>query len=437
VRPVDLIARKRDGGEVPPAELRAFVLGYARGALPDYQMAAFLMAGYLRGFSRAEAEALTDAMIASGRRLDLTRLQGPTVDKHSTGGVADGTTLVVGPLAAALGMQMLKLSGRGLGHTGGTLDKLESIPGFEVERTPEELLAQVERVGLAVAAQSADLVPADKSMYALRDVTATVASTALIASSVMSKKLAGGASCILLDVKTGSGAFMKETGAASELARLCVDLGAAAGRRTAAVVSDMSQPLGDLVGNAVEVREAVEILRGERRGRILDLCLRLTGELAALAGVAPDPETGRERVRLALERGDGLERFRAFVAAQGGDPRVADDLSLLPSTPVERTVVAPADGWLAAVDAEAVGQVAAALGAGRQRKEDPVDPAVAVELPVKIGDRVEAGQPIGLILARSDAAAEEAATRLLAALQWSDRPVPAPPLVHQVIAPPA
>ncbi|HZD70510.1 MAG TPA: thymidine phosphorylase [Actinomycetes bacterium] len=435
--PVDLIARKRDGGEVPPAELRAFVLGFAGGEVPDYQMAAFLMAGYLRGFSRAEAEALTGAMVASGRRLDLSRLDGPTVDKHSTGGVADGTTLVVGPLAAALGMKMLKLSGRGLGHTGGTLDKLESIPGFRVERTAQELLDQVERVGLAVAAQSADLVPADKAMYALRDVTATVASTALIASSVMSKKLAGGASCILLDVKAGSGAFMKDSAAAVALARLCVDLGAAAGRRTAALVSDMDQPLGDLVGNAVEVREAVEILRGERHGRILDLCLTLTGQLAALAGVAPEPRAGRERARLALERGDGLERFRDFVAAQGGDPRVADDLSLLPGAPVERGVTAPADGWLAAVDGQAVGRAAAALGAGRQRKDDTVDPAVAVELPVKIGDRVTAGQPIGRILARTGAKAEEAATRLLAALRWSDRPVPAPPLVHQVIAPPS
>src|SRR6266511_2903842 len=221
--------------------------------LPDYQMSAFLMAGYLQGFSREEAGALTEAMVASGRQLDLSRLEGPTVDKHSTGGVADGTTLVVGPLAAALGMKMLKLSGRGLGHTGGTLDKLESIPGFRVERSAEELLDQVERVGLAVAAQSASLVPADKAIYALRDVTATVASTALIASSVMSKKLAGGASNILLDVKTGSGAFMKDATAAIDLARLCVELGTVAGRRTAAVVSDMGQPLGDLIGNAAEV----------------------------------------------------------------------------------------------------------------------------------------------------------------------------------------
>jgi pyrimidine-nucleoside phosphorylase len=435
VRPVDLIACKRDGGELPAAELRAFVLAYARGELPDYQMAAFLMAGYLRGFSRAEAEALTDAMLASGQRLDLSRIEGPTVDKHSTGGVADGTTLVVGPLAAALGMKMLKLSGRGLGHTGGTLDKLESIPGFKVERSAEELLDQVERIGLAVAAQSADLVPADKAMYALRDVTATVANTALIASSVMSKKLAGGASCILLDVKTGSGAFMKDLPAAVELARLCVDLGVAAGRRTAAVVSDMSQPLGDLVGNAVEVREAVEILRGERQGRMLDLCLTLTGQLAVLAGVARDLEAGREAARRVLRRGEGLDRFRALVAAQGGDPRVADDLSLLPGAPVEREVTAPADGWLATVDTEAVGRVAAALGAGRQRKEDPIDPAVAVELPVKVGDHVAAGQPIGRILARTEVAADEAVGGLLAALRWSGARVPAPQLVHAMIAP--
>src|SRR6266540_2854336 len=412
MRVVDLIARKRDGGELPGDELR------------DYQMAAFLMAGYLRGFSQAETEALTDAMLASGERLDLSRLAGPTVDKHSTGGVADGTTLVVGPLAAAIGMQVLKLSGRGLGHTGGTLDKLESIPGLRVELSVEELLDQVERVGLAVAAQSASLVPADKAIYALRDVTATVASTALIASSVMSKKLAGGAGCILLDVKTGSGAFMKDATGAIELARLCVELGTAAGRRTAAVVSDMAQPLGDLVGNAVEVREAVEILRGERRGRLLDLCLTLTGQLAALAGEVPDAQTGRERARRALGRGDGLEGFRDFVAAQGGDPAVVDDLSLLPMAPVSRDVTAPVDGWLAAVDAEAVGRAAAMLGAGRRRIHDDVDPAVAIELPVKIGDRVSAGEVIGRVAARDEEAAKAAASRLLDALDWADRSVP-------------
>jgi pyrimidine-nucleoside phosphorylase len=433
VRALDVIARKRDGGEIPGDQLREFVLAYAREELPDYQMAAFLMAGYLRGFSRSEAEALTQAMVTSGDRLDLGRLSGPTVDKHSTGGVADGTTLVVGPLAAALGMQVIKLSGRGLGHTGGTLDKLESIPGFRVHLGADELLDQVERIGLAVAAQTADLVPADKSIYALRDVTATVGNVALIASSVMSKKLAGGAASILLDVKAGSGAFMRETAAAVELARLCVDIGQDAGRATAALVTDMSQPLGELVGNAVEVREAVEALRGERPGRFLDLCLTLTGHLAALAGTAADPDAGRREAQRALESGDGLEKFREFVAAQGGDPRVADDLSILPQAPVETEVPAPRDGWLAAVDAEAVGRVAAALGAGRQRKDDDIDPAVAVELSTKLGDRVAAGQPIARVLARDEPAARAAADGLLAALRWSDHPTPAPPLVHEVI----
>jgi pyrimidine-nucleoside phosphorylase len=433
MRAVDVIARKRDGGEVPAGELRDFVLAYARQELPDYQMAAFLMAGYLRGFTRAETEALTEAMVDSGDRLDLSRLSGPTVDKHSTGGVADGTTLVVGPLAAALGMQVIKLSGRGLGHTGGTLDKLESIPGFRVGLSAGELLDQVERIGLAVAAQTADLVPADKSIYALRDVTGTVGNIALIASSVMSKKLAGGAASILLDVKTGSGAFMHETAEAVQLARTCVELGNAAGRGTAALVTDMSQPLGELVGNAVEVREAVEALRGERPGRFLDLCLTLTGQMSALAGLAADPEAGRRDAQRALERGDGLERFRRFVAAQGGDPRVADDLSLLPQAPSSTEVRAPRDGWLEAVDAEAVGRVAAALGAGRQRKDDDIDPAVAVELDTKIGDRVEAGQPIGRILARDEGATRPAADGLLAALRWSDQPTKAPPLVHEIV----
>ncbi len=433
VRAVDVIARKRDGGEIPGDQLRDFVLAYAREELPDYQMAAFLMAGYLRGFTRSETEALTEAMVASGDRLDLGRLSGPTVDKHSTGGVADGTTLVVGPLAAALGMQVIKLSGRGLGHTGGTLDKRESIPGFRVGLGAGELLDQVERIGLAVAAQTADLVPADKSIYALRDVTGTVGNVALIASSVMSKKLAGGAASILLDVKTGSGAFMHQTAEAVELARTCVELGKAAGRGTAALVTDMNQPLGELVGNAVEVREAVEALRGERPGRFLDLCLTLTGHMAALAGTAADPETGRRDAERALEGGHGLERFREFVAAQGGDPRVADDLSLLPQAPHTTEVEAPRDGWLEAVDAEAVGRVAAALGAGRQRKNDDIDPAVAVELSAKLGDQVEAGEPIGGILARDKDAARSAAGGLLAALRWSDQPTQAPPLVHEVV----
>ena len=334
MRAVDVIAAKRDGAEIADDELRELVLGYARDEVADYQMSAFLMAGFINGFSPAEAAALTAAMVASGETLDLSALSGPTVDKHSTGGVGDGTTLVVAPLAAALGMQVVKLSGRGLGHTGGTLDKLDAIPGMRTELSGRELIAQVEEIGLAVCAQTADLVPADKAMYALRDVTATVANTALIASSVMSKKLAGGAGAILLDVKVGSGAFMKDVDAARELAELCVHLGKEGGRATAALITDMDQPLADAVGNATEVREAIEVLRGEREGRFTDLCVALAGHMAALTGVAEDPDAGREAAIEALANGDALERFRRFVAAQGGDADIVDDPSRLPQPAV-------------------------------------------------------------------------------------------------------
>lgn len=279
---VDLIAAKRDGHAISADDLRQLILDYTTKDIPDYQMAAFLMAGYLRGFTYDETVALTDAMLASGDRLDLSQLSGPTVDKHSTGGVGDSTTLVVAPLAAELGMQMIKLSGRGLGFTGGTLDKLESIPGMRTQLTTKELIAQVERIALAVCAQTDDLVPADRAMYALRDVTATVGNTALIASSIMSKKLAGGAHAILLDVKVGSGAFMKTVSDATELAKVCVTLGSNAGRATRAVITDMSQPLADTVGNAIEVREAIEVLRGDRQSRFVDLCLALVGHLGVV-----------------------------------------------------------------------------------------------------------------------------------------------------------
>ena len=297
MRPIDVIAAKRDGEELPADTLREFVLAYTRDDVADYQMAAFLMAGYLNGFSRAEAVALTAAMVASGDELDLSRLSGPTVDKHSTGGVGDGTTLVVAPLAAELGMQVVKLSGRGLGHTGGTLDKLDAIPGMRTELSGEELIAQVEAIGLAVCAQTADLVPADKAMYALRDVTATVDNVALIAASVMSKKLAGGAGAILLDVKTGSGAFMKELDDSRELAELCVALGEDNGRASGALITDMSQPLADAVGNASEISEAIEVLRGERTGRFADVCIALAGHMAALTGLAASGEQGIELAR--------------------------------------------------------------------------------------------------------------------------------------------
>jgi pyrimidine-nucleoside phosphorylase len=433
MRAVAVIAAKRDGREIPDTELRAFVQGYVSGQVADYQMAAFLMAGCLNGFSRAEAVALTGAMLDSGERLDLSALAGPTVDKHSTGGVGDATTLVVAPLAAALGMQVVKLSGRGLGHTGGTLDKLDAIPGMRSDLTAAELLAQVDRIGLAVCAQTAELVPADRSMYALRDVTATVDDIALIASSVMSKKLAGGAGAILLDVKTGSGAFMKDLERAHALAELCVALGQEAGRATGALITDMSQPLASAVGNAIEVREAIEVLRGERAGRFADLCVTLAGHMAALAGLAADASAGRARAQSVLASGAGLERFRQFVAAQGGDPAVADAPELLPSAPVVHEVRAGRAGYVAAVDAAAVGQAAAGVGGGRLRKEDEIDLAVGVEFLTEIGAEARDDTLLARIHANDDIAARAAERDVRAALAWSGTPVEPPPLVHAIV----
>jgi len=430
---VDVIAAKRDGRAVTDDDLRALVLGYTAKEIPDYQMSAFLMAGYLRGFTQDEAVALTDAMIDSGERLDLSRLTGPTVDKHSTGGVGDSTTLVVAPLAAELGMQIIKLSGRGLGFTGGTLDKLESIPGLRTQLNADELIAQVDRIGLAVCAQTDDLVPADRAMYALRDVTATVGNTALIASSIMSKKLAGGAHAILLDVKVGSGAFMKTVSDARELSRVCVALGTSSGRATRALVTDMSQPLADTVGNAIDVREAIEVLRGNRESRFVDLCLTLVGHLADLSGIAADAKIGRNLAADALRSGAGLERFRRLIEAQGGDPRVVEDTSLLPTAPISHTVHAPQDGWLSSVDAEAIGRASGALGAGREELGDVIDPAVGLALRAKIGDQLARGAAIGTVFARTEDAARVGEQAVLDALGWSPQPVDVPPLVHDVI----
>jgi pyrimidine-nucleoside phosphorylase len=433
MRAVELIAAKRDGRELPAGELHDFVLAYAREEVPDYQMSAFLMAGYLKGFSRDEAVELTHAMVESGERLDLSALSGPTVDKHSTGGVGDGTTLVVAPLAAELGMQVVKLSGHGLGHTGGTLDKLDAIPGMRTELSSEELIAQVEEIGLAVCAQTADLVPADKAMYGLRDVTATVDDIALIASSVMSKKLAGGADAILLDVKTGSGAFMEDHEAARELAELCVALGEEGGRAIGALITDMGQPLADAVGNAIEVTEAVEVLRGERRGRFTDLCLTLAGHMAVLAGLAEHGEEGTEKAREALEGGGALERFRRFVEAQGGDPRIVEDESLLPQAPVQQDVQAGRHAWLEAVDAEEIGHAASRVGAGRQRKGDEIDLAVGLHFLIEIGQEVDPDTPVATVLANDEDAAEQAGQEIQAALSWSEEPVESTPVVHEVV----
>ena len=347
--------------------------------------------------------------------------------------MGDGTTLVVAPLAAELGMQVVKLSGHGLGHTGGTLDKLDAIPGMRTELSSDELISQVEAIGLAVCAQTADLVPADKAMYGLRDVTATVDNIALIASSVMSKKLAGGAEAILLDVKTGSGAFMEDLDGARELAELCVALGEESGRATGALITDMGQPLADAVGNSIEVSEAIEVLRGERSGRFADLCVTLAGHMAVLAGLAGDAEEGTEKARDALDSGAALERFRRFVEAQGGDPRVVEDESPLPQAPVQHEVKAGRDGWLAAVDAEEIGHAAARVGAGRLRKGDEIDLAVGLHFLAEIGDEADPETVVAVVLANDQDAAHEAGADVRAALSWSEEPVDRAPVVHEVV----
>jgi pyrimidine-nucleoside phosphorylase len=432
---VELIAAKRDGAQLDADKLGELILEFSHGAIPDYQMSAFLMAGYLRGFTKRETAAMTNAMVQSGEQLDLSELSGPTVDKHSTGGVGDGTTLVVAPLAAELGMQVVKLSGRGLGHTGGTLDKLESIPGMRTDLSAREVLSQVERIGITISAQTANLVPADGAIYALRDVTATVGSVPLIAASIMSKKLAGGAQTILLDVKTGSGAFMKHLEHARELASTCTELGQAAGRATGALITDMSQPLSETIGNAIEVREVIEVLRGERPGRFCELCIELTAHLAFFAGLADSPAHGRERARRILDSGAGLDRFGRLVEAQGGDRGVIEDTSLLAAPDVVREVRAVRSGWLRDVNAEAVGHAAGELGAGRQRKGEDIDPAVGLELISKLGDRVSERDLVARVFARSETAAENAEHRLLAALTWSEHEQQAPPLVYEVLPP--
>ena len=428
--PRTTVAAKRDGRTLSDAQMEAFVLRYANGDISDELAAAFLMACVVRGLDLDETTAMTRAMIASGDTVSFGHLGRPSVDKHSTGGVADGVTLVFAPLAASLGVAVAKLSGRGLGHTGGTLDKFEAIPGMRTDLSVGEIERQVEQIGCVVAAQSATLVPADAALYALRDATATVPSSSLIAASVMAKKLAIDSDLILLDVKAGSGAFMKTPADARALAEVCLAVADRFGRRAAAAVTDMSQPLGDAVGNALDVAEAVGVLRGERRGRLRDLSTWFAAH--ALAGVADVAfDAARDRAERAIDRGDALERFGDMVAMQGGTRRVIEDpTGVLPSAPAVVSVTADRTGTLAAVDSEEIGRASGALGAGRIRKEDRVDPAVGIVVRPKIGDRLVAGAVIGEVHARERAVAEEAGRRVLASLTVVEGEVAEPPLVH-------
>ncbi len=426
IRPAELIERKRDGGELGSSELADLVLSYARGDVPDYQLAAFLMAVYFRGLSEAETFALTDAMVRSGETLDLGAAIGRrVVDKHSTGGVGDKTSLAVGPIVAACGVPFAKMSGRGLGHTGGTLDKLESIPGFRVELTTEELVAQVRELGLAIVGQTADLVPADKKLYALRDVTATVDNVSLIAASIMSKKIASGADAIVLDVKVGDGAFMKTLEDARELSRELLALGRRAGRDVVCVLTDMDQPLGQAVGNALEVREALATLRGEGPSDFTELVLDAAAHLLALSDLGIDRPEARRRAAQALADGSAVASYERWVRAQGGEP--SEDA--LPKAPLIREVFASRDGYVARLAALPIGLAALHLGAGRREKDDPVDHAVGVVCRRKRGDVVERREPLAEVHARDEASAAETADAVLAAYALADDPPEARPIV--------
>jgi pyrimidine-nucleoside phosphorylase len=419
IRPAELIQRKRDGQELGGEELGELVLAYARGDVPDYQLAAFCMAVYFQGLSSAETFALTDAMVRSGDTIALGAALGRrVVDKHSTGGVGDKTTLVVGPIVAACGVPFGKMSGRGLGHTGGTLDKLESIPGFRVELTTEELIAQVREIGLAIVGQTGDLVPADKKLYALRDVTATVDNVSLIAASIMSKKIAAGADAIVLDVKVGDGAFMKSLADAVVLAETMLALGQRAERDVVCVLTDMDQPLGRAVGNALEVREAAATLRGEGPADLTELALDASAHLLALSDLGVDRAEARRLTEAAVADGSAFGMYERWVRAQGGDP----DEAVLPRAPVIREIFAPRAGFVSTLGALAVGQAALHLGAGRRGKDDPVDHAVGVVCVKKRGDAVDRGEPLAEIHAQDETTADEAAQDVLAAYALADEP---------------
>lgn len=434
MRAVDVIAKKRDGGELSAAEIDFFIQGFVQDEIPDYQAAAWLMAVYLQGMSRQETIHLTMAMARSGQMLDLKEIAPLVVDKHSTGGVGDKTTLAVAPLVASTGLPVGKMSGRALSFSGGTLDKLESIPGFRADITTAEFLAQLRTVGLVVCGQTADLAPADGKLYALRDVTATVGCLPLIASSIMSKKIASGAKAIVLDVKVGRGAFMKTMEEATALARLMVEIGQGVGRRVRAVLSDMNQPLGRAVGNALELKEALDTLHGHGPHDFLEHCLSVAGQMLILGGKAQDPQDARAILLEALYSGRALAKFREWIAAQGGDLAAVDDPSRLPQAAIVQDVPAPRAGYVAGVDAMEVGLAAMSLGAGRARKGDPINHAVGVVLQAKIGDYVERGEPLLTIHANDSDKLAQGREKLLAAYAWSEEPVQAPPPVYEIIS---
>ncbi len=432
MRMVDLIEKKRDGHELSEEEIAFIIQGYTNGDIPDYQISAWAMAIFFRDMSRRERADLTMAMVRSGDSIDLSDIEGIKVDKHSTGGVGDTTTLVLAPLVAAAGVPVAKMSGRGLGHTGGTIDKLEAVEGFHVELTKEDFTRLVNEHGIAIIGQSGNLTPADKKLYALRDVTATVDSNPLIASSIMSKKIAAGADAIVLDVKTGAGAFMKDEKDARELAEAMVAIGNEVGRKTMAVISDMSQPLGFAIGNALEVKEAIDTLRGEGPADLLDLCLALGRQMVYLGGKASSLQDAEDKLRGLIASGAALDKFKEFIANQGGNPAVADNPELLPQAPYRIELPSMEDGFVAEITADAVGTAAMILGAGRATKESEIDLSVGLVLNKKVGDAVKAGDSLVTIHASSEDVAE-VKERLYRAIRVAGS-AEAPVLVRGIVA---
>jgi pyrimidine-nucleoside phosphorylase len=433
-RAIDVIRKKRDGVELSRGEIEGLVNAYTKGDIPDYQVSAWLMAVVLKGMTRPETAALTDAMLHSGEVLDLSSLPAKKVDKHSTGGVGDKTSLVLAPLAAAAGIAVPMISGRGLGHTGGTLDKLEAIPGFKVNLPVAEFRRVLEVCGCAMIGQTAEIAPADRKLYALRDVTGTVESPYLICASIMSKKLAEGIDALVLDVKTGSGAFMKSEKDAAFLAELMVETGERMGKKVVALITDMDQPLGNKIGNALEVIEVIEVLRAGGPEDLREVCLELAGWMLHLGSVSSTVAEGKQQSAKLISSGKALDKFRQMVELQGGDARVIDDAKRLPQAQHTMPVPSAKSGYLASMQCEQIGTACVILGGGRERKEDSVDPAVGVVLHKKVGDRVAAGEPLATIHYNADAQAARARQLIEASCKIADAaPSMKRPLIHRVI----
>ena len=434
MRMYDIIMKKRNGGELSREEIEFFVEGYTRGEIPDYQVSALMMAIYFRKMTKAETHALTMAMAHSGDMLDLSAIKGIKVDKHSTGGVGDKTSLALTPMVAACGIPVAKMSGRGLGHTGGTIDKLESFQGFSTSISTERFIENVNRIGIAIMGQTADLAPADKKLYALRDVTATVDNMSLIASSIMSKKLAAGADAIVLDVKTGSGAFMKKEEDALALAREMVDIGNTAGRRTIAVISDMDQPLGRAVGNALEVKEAIATLHGQGPEDFVELCLTLGSRMLLAGGKAQTAEEARHRLETAIADGSALKKLAEFVEAQGGDSAAVYDPERLPKAAIIQPVPAPKGGYVQHIACDEIGICSLILGGGRETKESDIDLSVGLILKKKVGDRVSEGEPLAYLHGNDLQKLETAKARFLEAYRiGADEPERGGGIIRQII----